>query len=882
MSSTGTASGQADALRLRLRARRDFRLLGRWLGSGPVSTTLAVLMLVVFLASIPFDRARLEDYVTAGLGHPWWTFIVSTVWVTDGLHLLVDTALLLTVGIYLERAIGSRWFIIIGFTSSLIGSLAAVAASHGISAVDQPWAQLLETQDIAGSSVLLVGVAMAASVKLGPLMRRRTRVTVGTILLVMLGFAGTLDTLAAFGSALTGLVFGLLLWRQHAELGRVQGTPREGRILVSLVVAGVVVGVLISLSSPQAMGALTSLRYQFVSNDLSAGTIAELCTIDGLEGQCAHYTYLLRSAGWGSKILVVMPLVLQLVMAWGLRGGRRSAMWGTIALQGLTALIALVHLVTVWLLVRGWSQAAALMGFSESGAPTARFVVPIVVPLVLILIVSVTSRLFTVRAAEGAYRRFWTSLAWWTAGALAVSVVLGVVFRGWMSVGRAAFLMVSDFFIRLLPSSMLSLVSPQAIIENRAMMLILEWTPTVPWVAACFLLWRSFASRALPNAVSRSEYMRIVKHTDAGTLGWIGTWQGNRYWGSQTYRAAIAYRAYGGVALTVSDPAASPDDLADVVREFTDFCVDQDLTPAFYSVHSAVAEVTEGWGWPRMRVGEETVLPLEGLEFKGKRFQDIRTATNHAAKEGIRTEWNTWAGCSEPIRRQIRALSDQWVSEKALPEMGFTLGGVAELDDPDVRILMALDEHGTVQGVTSWMPVFCEGRIIGWTLDFMRRLEDGFRPVMEFLIAQAALWAKEQGCELISLSGVPLAHAENAPAGGGAAAKGQDERGDAGGASVEVTSGAPGDRAPDVASPGTSTAALDAILDLVGRALEPVYGFRSLLRFKKKFHPVYDPLYLTVPDVTALPAAGLAISHAYAPGMSALDVARVAQMIRRK
>lgn len=153
---------------------------------------------------------------------------------------------------------------------------------------------------------------------------------------------------------------------------------------------------------------------------------------------------------------------------------------------------------------------------------------------------------------------------------------------------------------------------------------------------------------------------------------------------------------------------------------------------------------------------------------------------------------------------QIVEISEEWVADKGLPEMGFTLGGLDELKDPEVRLLVALDADGHVHGVTSWMPVFRRGQLVGLTLDFMRRHSDGFPPVMEFLIASAALSAREDGLEFLSLSGAPLASAtENS---------GTDERG-----------------------------ALDDLLKLLGQVLEPVYGFRSLLSFKTKFQPRHRP-----------------------------------------
>ena len=43
-------------------------------------------------------------------------------------------------------------------------------------------------------------------------------------------------------------------------------------------------------------------------------------------------------------------------------------------------------------------------------------------------------------------------------------------------------------------------------------------------------------------------------------------------------------------------------------------------------------------GWNQLQVAEESVLDTSGeVQFRGKRFQDIRTARNRAAKEGIHT-----------------------------------------------------------------------------------------------------------------------------------------------------------------------------------------------------------------------------------------------------
>jgi len=204
--------------------------------------------------------------------------------------------------------------------------------------------------------------------------------------------------------------------------------------------------------------------------------------------------------------------------------------------------------------------------------------------------------------------------------------------------------------------------------------------------------------------------------------------------------------------------------------------------------------------------------------------------TFKAAKDRIAAEWWSYPEAPLELTGQIHQISQKWMADKGLPEMGFTLGGLDELNDPDIRCLIAVDADRKVHGITSWMPVYAGGRPVGWTLDFMRRNTDPgtFRGVMEFLIATAALTFQEEGARFVSLSGAPLARLDR----------------------------------------GEHPSALQRLLDTIAITMEPVYGFQSLLRFKAKFQPVYQPLYLTYPDPAALGSIATAICRAYLPHLT--------------
>lgn len=320
-------------------------------------------------------------------------------------------------------------------------------------------------------------------------------------------------------------------------------------------------------------------------------------------------------------------------------------------------------------------------------------------------------------------------------------------------------------------------------------------------------------------------------------LAWLTTWPENRWFTSDRFAGYVAYRVHAGVALGLCDPvAARAEDRSELLAAFSDKAHHDGLVPCLFSVTKEAASHALARRWQALQVAEEAVIDLPSLEFKGKAWQDVRTALNQGAKLGITHRLVPLQEQPRGIQVQVRAISSEWVEDKGLPEMGFTLGGVDEALDPHVRVGLAVDADSTVHGVTSWMPIYGRlgGEPLGWTLDVMRRLPGGFRYSMEFLISSACLTFKEEECQRVSLSGAPLARA---------------------GAADSVM-----DRGP-----------LDGFLDRLGASLEPYYGFRSLHAFKAKFQPRFEPLFLVFPDEAALPRIGMALSRAYLPDAGLRD-----------
>jgi lysylphosphatidylglycerol synthetase-like protein (DUF2156 family) len=484
-------------------------------------------------------------------------------------------------------------------------------------------------------------------------------------------------------------------------------------------------------------------------------------------------------------IVDAAPALLLLVSAYGLRRGHRLAWWLAVAIN-LTMLGA-----SIWVAYALKFGPRAHIGGLNAGTQATTLLLPVVTLLVLLL----TRSRFDQTAERRAFRKLTATLAAALSASFGVFLLAGYFLPAGLS-GRVLYVGV---FLPL-------------------------------WVVILGALTSFFLHTYTHRDADAADRARAILMRGGSTLSYMSTWRGNNYWFSSDGRSAIAYQPIAGVAVTVGEPYGDPAALDSAITEFAKFCEHRSLQPCLYGVTEQARAVTERLGWKSVQVAEDALLPLACLQFAGKKWQNVRNAVNKAAREGITAEW--WSYPEAPIElvHQIRQISGKWVADKGLPEMGFTLGGLEELNDPNIRCLIAVGADRRVHAITSWMPVYESGCLVGWTLDFMRRnTEPGTsHGVMEFLIATAARTFQEEGARFVSLSGAPLARLDR----------------------------------------GQQPCTVQRLLDMLANAMEPVYGFQSLLQFKGKFHPVYQPLYLSYPDPAAIGSIATAIGRAYLPHLT--------------
>jgi phosphatidylglycerol lysyltransferase len=785
----------------------------------------------------------LSGYVSAGLpslrhGY-WWTPLSAGLWESGLGGYLAITVLGLLVLAPAEHRTGiTRTFTTL-LVSQAAGLLLAVGLVKLAELAHEPWLSALGGETAVGAVPGMLGVGFALSGSLSPLWRRRLRLLLTAVATISVIYIGQLEQVALACVAAASLVAVALTYHRAWPWARLRAFQHDMRVLVGVLVAVPALGSILAalIANPHGPMSLSSLL--LAAQGPRPGDLAASCPQAGLAAACRGMHEQQLYAAWAGVRVQAGPALLLLLCAYGLRRGRRLAWWLAVVIN--LAVLA----VGIWVAYTADSASSAHIARLDTWA---RVILPareaVGLSAVTLMTLLITRRRFDQASDGRAVRKLTATLA----AALTVSggafLLLGYLLRDGSSTRLEFGGPAPDLPMRFLASMVFSNRFLPANLVGRLLytgVFLLFWIVALGALTAFFL----HTCTCTAGDADRVDRARAILTRGGSTLSYMSTWPGNAYWISADGRAAIAYRAIVGVALTVGEPYGDPAAFDSAITEFAGFCRQRGLQPCLYSVTARASDVTQRLGWQSVQIAEDTLLPLASLKFSGKKWQGVRAALNKAAREGITAEWWSYPEMPLELLGQIHEISGKWMEEKGLPEMNFMLGGLGELNDPNIRCLIAVGADRKLHAVTSWMPVYDSGRSIGWTIDLMRRNTEGtVRGVMEFLIATAALTFQEEGARFVSLSGAPLAGIN---------------RNDSGG----------------------EPCAVQRVLGMIADTIEPAYGFQSLRQFKDKFQPVYQPLYLTYPDPAALGPIAIAIGCAYLPRLTSRQGLRLLTKMRR-
>lgn len=807
--------------------------MAHWVAQRRASLALAALMLTLAFVTgslLRGPRLALRPKVGTGLDafietHNYFSPITSVLFASGPFELLIAMAALVVLVGAAERLMG-WWrtllaFVVTAYVGAAMGMLLQAA---GLLA-REIWAVRIEELTVFDPFTAISGTLLTASAFAGPLWRRRVRVLGFATLTIVFLYSGQPSDLFRIIAALTGLVLGMLLAHSRPSVRWARSSHHEARSLTAVLLMITAAGPFVSIFTPARYGPLHPLGMLFRNQLPQMRTVVHHCLGHLASPECRLQIDLASINGPGTALLAPLPLVVLIVAALGMLRGRRSAALVAIAVNLFLALVAAFY----YGFLPAFGSDAVISDYATGLEPVARIAISVFVPLAVASLIAANLHHFTVRVPRRVVIRFVTVVLGTFIALCSLYLGAGWLDRFQFRPAPSMLQLLLDLPDRFVPVGFLRLETVPFIPVAPFTQILYQGIGPVFWLVLIAATLPLFFSDRTRYSFAERDRARALLLQGGGSIGHMALWDGNDYWFAVGGQSAVAYRVVSGVALTTGGPLGRPEFAAEAVRQFAIFCDDNGWTPVFYSVDSGFLPEFQAMGWSTMVVAEETIVYPATFSTQGKSWQDVRSSINRAERVGVRAVWTTWAKLSLAHSAQIEAISESWVADKKLPELGFTLGGLDELRDPDVAVLLAVGDDDIVEAVTSWMPSYRDGEIIGWTLDFMRRRPGSMNGVMEFLIASAALLMQQRGIEFMSLSAAPLARRE-------AESEGSD---------------------------GT-----DRLLAFLARSLEPVYGFQSLFTFKQKFEPQLKSMIMAYPDPLGLPGIGAALGRAYLPSLS--------------
>jgi phosphatidylglycerol lysyltransferase len=285
---------------------------------------------------------------------------------------------------------------------------------------------------------------------------------------------------------------------------------------------------------------------------------------------------------------------------------------------------------------------------------------------------------------------------------------------------------------------------------------------------------------------------------------------------SSTRRGLVSFRVANSVALALGDPVARDrEEFCRVLREFMQFCADNDWRVAFHQVPAtALCDYAEA-GLKSLKIGEEAMVNVQSFTLEGRPMKTLRSGVRKIGNLGYDTRIHQ-PPIPAHVMDQLKAVSEDWLALPGRRERGFTLGQFDEHYLTACPIMTVEDKDGEIWAFANFIPDYAPGET---TIDLMRYRRDAPNGLMDFLFVRLFEYTRAEGYQRFALGLAPFA---------------------------EVGSAA-------------DAPTREKALRLLMERLSFVFSYKGLWAYKEKFHPDWEPRYLIYESELALPATTVAI-----------------------
>ena len=273
------------------------------------------------------------------------------------------------------------------------------------------------------------------------------------------------------------------------------------------------------------------------------------------------------------------------------------------------------------------------------------------------------------------------------------------------------------------------------------------------------------------------------------------------------------YRPYKDKILVLGDPAGEKEDFEDAIDELIIWATENKMKVAFYQVLGNNLEEYIDEGFKFLKIGEDAIVNVQDFNLEGKRNKILRKTMNSMEPRGLSFKLVNMPFTDEFIA-SIKEVSDEWLNGRG--EMQYSLGAFKEEYITKAPIFVIENEDGVIQGFANMLPIKGSKML---SIDLMRHRLENTEGIMDMLFISILQWAKENDYKYFDLGIAPLSNVGN-----------------------KLYSGNK-----------------EKLVNLAYQYGNKIYGFKGLRKYKSKFNPEWNSVYIAYKDDLNLPEILLAL-----------------------
>ena len=260
-----------------------------------------------------------------------------------------------------------------------------------------------------------------------------------------------------------------------------------------------------------------------------------------------------------------------------------------------------------------------------------------------------------------------------------------------------------------------------------------------------YLIWQVFAVKRpqlrYPDRAELERARELYQKHGGGEFAHL-TFMGDKhlFWAAD-HQAVIAYGSVRDRLVALGSPCGTDAGIDRAILDFRHFADTQDRKPVFYEVLEPDLSRYHDHGFDLFKLGELALVDLSEFSLAGKRWEDLRQASNRADKEKL-TFTLVYPPFDTGLLTNLERVSDAWLADKGGTEKSFSLGSFEPLY-LEWSPLALVHRDGELIAFANVLPPYGPGGHA--SVDLMRHVSDAPRSTMDFLFAKVMQWAKDAG-----------------------------------------------------------------------------------------------------------------------------------------